>query len=433
MKLQKETFHVLILAGGRGTRSADPKLPKILQEIGDGVDLLRLHFQMLSNSGFTRITLLLGFGAEVVVSRTNQLLSEFPGLCVNFVQDAAPGAGTLLPVLDAVSQTESEKFLLLLGDIAIGADYGALAHSWLQTGKPFAACTHPNLHPLDSDTISQDPENPEKYYFKKKQTSLHSSHGVPRAIAGVFFFTRNFSSTVTRSPADLTETLVTEAMNSNAFSEIVTCDYMKDSGTASRLELVRKDFNSGAIIRRANRLKPGIFLDRDGTLIPDLGTSRKGIFPNEIEGSTAHAIARANSEGIPVFLVTNQPGVAKGEISRADVCEVERQIESALAGYGAILDDFRFCEHHPDSGFSGEIMELKISCGCRKPKAGMLRDLAQSHGIDLSRSFVIGDTENDKGAAAECGAKYLFAIHGEQNSVADQIDESISRCVNVYR
>ena len=112
-------------------------------------------------------------------------------------------------------------------------------------------------------------------------------------------------------------------------------------------------------------------------------------------------------------MVTNQPVIARGECSFQDLQNIHNKVETILGSYGAYFDRIYFCPHHPDSGFKGEVKDLKIECDCRKPKTGML-DLAKKElNIDFSRSWFIGDTSVDIMTSFNCGTKSILLETGE--------------------
>jgi mannose-1-phosphate guanylyltransferase/phosphomannomutase len=150
-------------------------------------------------------------------------------------------------------------------------------------------------------------------------------------------------------------------------------------------------------------MQPAIFLDRDGTLNFDYGWITS---PSKIEllPGAAEAVRAVNDAGYLAVLVTNQPVIARGECTIAELDAINRKLESLLlAEAGAHLDAIYYCPHHPDAGFAGERPEYKIRCDCRKPAPGLLRNAARDLNIDVSRSWMIGDSERDLGAAQAFG------------------------------
>ena len=87
--------------------------------------------------------------------------------------------------------------------------------------------------------------------------------------------------------------------------------------------------------------------------------------------------------------------IARGEVSVEQLAEIHRKMATELGKLGAYVDAIYYCPHHPDKGFEGEIPELKINCNCRKPKPGMILDAEKNYNIDLSASYMIGDSDID--------------------------------------
>ncbi|HLG17363.1 MAG TPA: D-glycero-beta-D-manno-heptose 1,7-bisphosphate 7-phosphatase [Blastocatellia bacterium] len=150
-----------------------------------------------------------------------------------------------------------------------------------------------------------------------------------------------------------------------------------------------------------------VFIDRDGTLNEDVGYVST---PDDlvIYPWASEAVRKINEAGMKAVVITNQSGIARGLYSeRTLVCIHERMIEE-LAREGARIDAVYYCPHHPDFGGSA----YRRDCECRKPKPGMLRAAAREHGIDLARSYVIGDKSCDINAAASAGARGVLVRTG---------------------
>jgi histidinol-phosphate phosphatase family protein len=111
---------------------------------------------------------------------------------------------------------------------------------------------------------------------------------------------------------------------------------------------------------------------------------------------------------VPIYLVTNQPAIAKGFITIAEVETSLIEIENLLASEGMFFDDIAYCPHHPESGFPGEIKELKIICSCRKPALGMFYGISAKHGINLSKSIYIGDSPTDREVAKKLDGTFIL-------------------------
>ena len=152
-----------------------------------------------------------------------------------------------------------------------------------------------------------------------------------------------------------------------------------------------------------SRSRPGVLLDRDGTIIVDHGYVGSIDRVEFIEGSP-EAIASFNEAGIPVAVVTNQAGVARGFYGLDDVARVHRYIAERLAGYGAHIDLFLYCPYHPE----GVVEAFARTSEDRKPGPGMARAAEAKLGLDLGASWVVGDRPEDVGLADAVGAGAIY-------------------------
>lgn len=154
-------------------------------------------------------------------------------------------------------------------------------------------------------------------------------------------------------------------------------------------------------------LRPAIFLDRDGVVIDDVHYLASSSQVSLIPGS-ADAIAALNRAGWPVVIVTNQSGVARGLFTLEGLHAVHRHLSEQLGSYGARIEAYYFCPHYP----TAEVPEFRADCSCRKPKPGMLHQAAQDLGLDLQRSWMIGDRESDLEAGAAAGTRTILVRTG---------------------
>ena len=149
--------------------------------------------------------------------------------------------------------------------------------------------------------------------------------------------------------------------------------------------------------------RPGILLDRDGTIIVDHGYVGSIDKVDFIDGAE-EAIASFNRADIPVAVVTNQAGIARGLYGLDDVSEVHRHIAEHLAKYEAHIDLFLYCPYHPD----GVVDAFARASEDRKPRPGMARAAAIALGLDLTVSWVVGDRPEDVGLAQQVGASAIY-------------------------
>jgi D-glycero-D-manno-heptose 1,7-bisphosphate phosphatase len=141
-------------------------------------------------------------------------------------------------------------------------------------------------------------------------------------------------------------------------------------------------------------------LDRDGTICEEMGylnhISRFRMFP-----FAAAAIRRLNQAGLPVIVITNQSGVARGIFPESLVHQVHEKMLAELAAAGARVDGVYFCPHRSEN-----------ACGCRKPRPGLLERAAREHGLELAGSYVVGDRYDDVEMARHVGGRGILVLTG---------------------
>ncbi|MBI2192463.1 MAG: HAD family hydrolase [Planctomycetes bacterium] len=152
-----------------------------------------------------------------------------------------------------------------------------------------------------------------------------------------------------------------------------------------------------------NNAGKAVFLDRDGTVIRDVGYLSA---PEDVHllPYAARGILRMRELGYRVVLVTNQSGIARGYFTEDDFKRVEARMEEELAARGAGLDAVYYCPHLP----GGAVAAYAIECECRKPKPGLILRAARELGIDLGASVMVGDTEADIQAGRRAGCRTIL-------------------------
>lgn len=157
--------------------------------------------------------------------------------------------------------------------------------------------------------------------------------------------------------------------------------------------------------------RPAIFLDRDGTL----NVERGGVCrPQDLEliPGVAQALIALRQAGFCLVVVTNQSVIARGQATERDLADVHRRLVRELGKAGASLDGIYVCPHHPDRGFPGERVDLKIACDCRKPGIGLVERARKDLEIDLSASWMIGDQTRDVEMARRAGLRSILLLTG---------------------
>lgn len=154
-------------------------------------------------------------------------------------------------------------------------------------------------------------------------------------------------------------------------------------------------------------MKQAVFLDRDGVICREEGYISDPRRLQLLPGS-GDAIRLFNRNAITTVVITNQSGVARGFFPEGAIAEMNRAMTERLEEQGACLDGIYYCPHHPE----GSIESFRKVCDCRKPATGLLTRAARDHGIDLSRSYLVGDKRSDMECAWRAGVKGILVRTG---------------------
>lgn len=148
-----------------------------------------------------------------------------------------------------------------------------------------------------------------------------------------------------------------------------------------------------------------VFLDRDGVIIAEVDYLRRLEQMRVLRGVPA-AMARLREAGFKLVMVSNQSAVARGYLTRTGLENIHRELRRRLASGGARLDGLYYCPHHPAAG-------RKIRCRCRKPATGMIEKARRRFGLDLKRSFLVGDSTTDIKTARNAGCRGVLVRTGK--------------------
>lgn len=400
---------VVLMAGGRGTRISElfPDIPKPLIPI-DNIPVLEREIISLRNQGFTNIILTIGYMAEKIQEYFGN--GEKWGVKIEyFVEEKPLGNAGALFFLDL-----KDDFLLLNADAVFDVDFNRMVEFHKQHGGLVTLFTHPNSHPYDSGLIiAGENGNVEKWLAKEDERPLYYKNRVNAGLHVISPKALELSGIKKEEigdgrKVDLDRQILKPLCGTGTMFCYDSPEYVKDMGTPERFHQVEEDFKKGVV--QAKNLKneqKAIFLDRDGTINKYVGFLRKEEEFDLLPG-VAEAVKKINQSGYLAIVVTNQPVIARGEVTFEGLETIHNKMETLLGKEGAYLDAIYFCPHHPHSGYEGEVKELKIDCDCRKPKPGMLLKAAEDLNIDLSQSYMVGDGENDIKAGKAAGCKTVL-------------------------
>jgi histidinol-phosphate phosphatase family protein len=401
---------VVILAGGMGTRlrARLGDLPKPMIPIA-GKPLLEHHLALARRHGFNDIFIFACYRADLIQQHFGD--GRRWGVKISTVVEREP-LGTAGAVLAALDQL-ADSFVVLYGDTMVNVDLERLWNRHQASQADATLLLHPNDHPHDSDLVETDaqdwivrfhnrPHAPDRWY----QNLVN---------AGLYVLNREaLRNRDTPSPPldfgkDLFPAMLRRGARLLAYN---SPEYIKDIGTPERYDRVCAEFESGVIARSSLQTpQRAVFLDRDGTLVPDQDCLRAAEQLELLPG-VADAVRHLNHNGWRVVVVTNQPVIAKGWCSEAELQRIHNKLETLLGQQHAFLDRIYFCPHHPEAGFEGERKEFKIHCDCRKPATGMIRRAAADLNLDLAQCWLIGDTTTDVQTARNAGLKSILVRTG---------------------
>lgn len=395
---------VVIMAGGRGTRISElfPDIPKPLIPI-DGVPVLEREILSLKEQGFDDIILTVGYMAEKIMHYFGN--GRRLGVHIDYFVEKQPlgNAGALFQIKDQLT----EDFLLLNGDAVFDIDFNRFVDYHKEHDCLVTLFTHPNNHPYDSGLIISDENNiVQKWLTKEDERPQYYKN---RVNAGLHVISPKLLETEINTPKiDLDRQLLKPLSGTGKMICYDSPEYVKDMGTPERYYAVSEDYKAGRITAKNLKNKQkAIFLDRDGTINEYVGFLTNIDEFKLLDGVT-DAIKKINASGFLAIVVTNQPVIARGEVTYEQLDEIHHKMETLLGQEGAYLDAIYYCPHHPHSGYAGEVKSLKIECECRKPKPGMLMKAAKDYNIDLEHSWMIGDSKNDILAGKNAGCKTVL-------------------------
>jgi len=390
----------VIMAGGLGKRikEINDSIPKPLIMV-NGKPVLEREIECLSKQGFKDIIITVSYMKEKIIDHFKDG-KDFGVNIEYFIEEEPLGnAGALFELKDKLT----DDFLLINADSIFDIDLNRFVNFHYQHKGLASLFVHPNNHPYDSGLIILDDNNQVIEWLNKEEDRPKWYRNIVNA--GMHILSPELlNNRPDTTKVDLDRQILKPLANKNLLYAYKSSEYIKDMGTPERYKQVRDDFGNNLPFKRnlVNKQK-AIFLDRDGTI-----NKYKGFLNNiddfELIDDIAENIKKINSSEYLCIVVSNQPVIARGELSFDGLDEIHKKMETLLGLKGAYIDGLYYCPHHPDSGFEGEIKELKIDCDCRKPKPGMLIKASKDFNIDLSKSYMIGDSDNDikAGNAADC-------------------------------
>ena len=401
----------VIMAGGKGSRLlsiTNDEIPKPMVPV-DGKPLLEYQVEKLKTYGIKKIVMIVGHLGEKIVDHFKD--GKDFGVEIDYIFEKEPlgTAGAFYYLKDKI---DAKDFMLVFGDVFFDIDFYRMEDFHFKNSALTTLLAHPNGHPYDSDLIQTDDNG--------KVIGFDSKHNVRdywydnMVNAGMYIINKRLLDLV-KEPVktDFEKDILANQVKLGAsIYAYHTPEYVKDVGTVDRINATVEELKSGLIQSKNLKNKQrAIFLDRDGTMNVSKGFISKADDLELIPG-TIDAIKAINKSGALAIVITNQPVIARGECSFEELHNIHNKLKTLLGEKGAFVDDIFYCPHHPDKGFEGEVPELKFDCECRKPKTGMIEEAVKKYNIDLSKSYMVGDSTMDLETARNAGIKSVLVNTG---------------------
>jgi D,D-heptose 1,7-bisphosphate phosphatase len=406
-----ETFDVAILAGGQGTRLRERAghRPKPMVSLL-GRPLLEYQLELCRRHGFLRVLLLVHYQHDVIREYFGDGSNHGVSLAYQVEETPRGTAGALRDALPRLA----DRFLTLYGDTYMDVDLRRFWDVHVAHNADVTVFAHPNDHPDDSDIVDVDAAGlvtalhpyPHPQHFENPNLAsaalyVMRSNGLESFIppVGQMDVARDLFPVMLRAGRRL-------------FAHI-SPEFIKDIGTPERLDQVADDISAGVPERLSGRgLRPAVFLDRDGTLNTQVDYVTRPDHLALLPG-IPEAVRRLNRAGHLAVVITNQPVVARGDVTADGLERIHIRLKHLLGLQHAYLDRIYACPHHPDSGYPGEVSELKMICDCRKPATGLVDAACRDLEIHRDASWFIGDTTSDVETGRRAGLKTILVRTGQ--------------------
>ena len=387
----------VIFAGGLGTRlppftAHDPK-PMI--EI-EGKPFLYYLLNQVRDWGITDVVLLLGYLPEKI----QQYFGDGHELGLNITYSVTPVEYDTGARLRAAQDNLQEEFILLYCDNYCPINFQKAYQQYCESGNLIQITAYSNKDGYTKNNLCiQDGQV--KVYDKKRITPDLQAVDI-----GYCFVDKSVLSYLPQENVNFEAAIYPELVRQDCIGVYVTDHRYYSIGSWERLDLTREFFKSRKVV----------FLDRDGTLNV---RPPKACYVERVEEfvwlpKAREAIKELKDHGYELYLISNQPGIARGRVTEETVSAIHRRMQDDLMQDGAQIDGIYICPHGWDDG-----------CDCRKPKPGMLYQAQKEHSINLTKCILIGDDERDIEAGMAADIQKCILV-SEEYTLWDAVQEILA-------
>ncbi|MCI9618490.1 MAG: HAD-IIIA family hydrolase [Dorea sp.] len=434
-----KSYIAVIQAGGRGTRMrtlTEDSIPKPML-LMNGKPLIEWQIENIKSFGIKEFVVIVGYLGEKIKEYLEN--GERWNIHISYIEENEP-LGSAGSLFDLKKIYPNRDFLLIFGDVIFNIEWNRMISFHERHSAIITLLVHPNAHPYDSDLVTLSEEERVCAIDSKQNQRDYWYDNLVNA--GIYIFDyRALGNIVAASKKDLEQDVILPLIYEGKVYGYRTPEYVKDTGTPERFWQAVKEQKVGILCKKSLKNKQKcVFLDRDGTINKYEGL----LYQNdkfELIAGVAGAIQRLNTSVYLVIVVTNQPVVARGLCSEEDVKEIHRKMQVKLGEEGAYLDDIVFCPHHPDKGYVEENSLYKMVCGCRKPDIGMIVFMAEKYNIDLTESYIVGDSTVDIQTGINAGMKTILVKTGQAGGdgkyeaqpdyIADNLEKAVEYILEV--
>lgn len=392
----------VVLVGGLGTRLGEltESTPKPMLPVGE-VPFLDILLRNIARHGISEVVLLSRHRADVI--REHYARSPLLGLKIIICEEKSP-AGTAGALRDAATMLD-DVFLLTNGDSLFDFNYLALHQGFDPETTDFSIALSEVADVSRYGQVTLGANERVVGYAEKS-----GFPGQPGLISGgVYIVSRRIIDEIgpglTSLETDVVPSLVARGrVTGRTFKGYFIDIGLPESYAQAQLEIP------------ARKRRPAVFLDRDGTINLDRGYTHK---PDDLVflPHVPEAIRTINDAGWLVIVISNQAGVARGYYGTEQVNLFHAEINARLQAFGAHIDAFYFCPHHPE----GVVQGLARDCDCRKPGTALFDQASHDWAIDLGRSAMVGDKSSDILAARNFGLKGFRTSGNDLNELIKRI------------